>query len=82
MEVGGRVGQLHHLARRRFDDALLAVTHVHAPQARKCVEQFIAVDIAQIRALAGFEYGGAARFVRAIVDDRVNQVLAVGVDQR
>lgn len=82
MEIARRVGQLFHLRGGGFDNALLAVAHVHAPQAGEGVEQFIAGRVAQKRAAGGFENRDAASFVRTIVDDRVNQMLAVGFNER
>ncbi|MDR8969244.1 hypothetical protein FEP58_05633 [Burkholderia multivorans] len=81
MEVAGRVRQLRHLLGGRLDDAVAAVADVHAPQARERVEQRTAVGIAQEHAVGGFEHGHAARFVRAIVDDGMDQMVTIGFDQ-
>jgi hypothetical protein len=82
MEIAGRVGQFLHLLGGGVDNALLAVTHIHAPQAGERVEQFVAGRVAQKRTAGRLEDGDAACLVRAVVDDRVNQMLAVGFDER
>ncbi|EDT37845.1 conserved hypothetical protein [Burkholderia ambifaria MEX-5] len=82
MEIAGRVGQLLHLLGGGLHDAVAAVADVHAPQARERIEQRMAVAVAQEHAVSGFEHGDAARLVRAIVDDGVDQVLTIGFDQR
>ena len=82
MEIAGRVGQFLHLLGGDVDNALLAVAHIHAPQAGKGVEQFVAGRVAQERAAGGLEDGDAAGFVRAVANNRVNQMLAVGFNER
>ncbi len=42
----------------------------------------MAVGVAQEYALCGIEHGDAARLVRVVVDDGVDQVLTIGFDQR
>ncbi len=82
MEIAGRVGQLGQLVGGGFHDAVAAVADVDAPQARERVEQRMARGIAQEHAVRGFQHGDAARLVRTVVDDGVDQVLTIGFDQR
>ena len=82
MEIAGCVRQPGHLVGGGFHDAVAAVADVHAPQARERVEQRMAGGIAQEYALSGFEHGDAARLVRTVIDDGVDQVLTISFDQR
>ena len=83
MEIAGGVGQACVICSVAALTMLsLPVADVHAPEAGERVEQFVAVDVAQEYAVCGVEDGDAARFVRAIADYRVDQVLAVGFDER
>src|SRR5204863_7060094 len=47
----------------------------------ECVEELTPVDVAQVRAVAGFEDGHPAALVRAQFRDGVDQVLAVELDE-
>ncbi|CAN0644465.1 conserved hypothetical protein [Burkholderia cepacia] len=82
MEITGRVGQFRQLAGGGLHDAVAAVADVDAPQTRECIEQRVARSVAQEHAVGGFEHGDAARLVRTIVDDGVDQVLTISFDQR
>ena len=82
MEVARRIGQARHLPGGRVDDALMPIAGVDAPEPGECVEQFLAVCVAQENALRGFEYGHASRFMRAIADDGMDQMFAIGFDER
>src|SRR5207237_6264974 len=52
-----------------------------SPHVRESVEQRASVDAAQGRAVAGIEDGHAAALVRAQIRDRVDQVVAVELDE-
>lgn len=82
MKIAGGIGQLAHLFGGCRDDALVAVADVDAPEPRERIEQFVAFGVAHECAACGFENGDTARFVRAIVDHGVNQMLTVGFDKR
>ncbi len=81
VEVAGRVGKLAHLLGGRAHHALVAVTDVHAPQPRERVEQLAPIDVAQVGSVAGVEDGHPATLVRAEFGNRMDQVLAVQVDE-
>ena len=81
VEVARRVGKLAHLLGGHAHHALVAVADVHAPQARERVEQLAPVDVAQVGSVAGVEDGHPAALVRAEFGNRMDQVLAVEVDE-
>jgi len=82
MEVAGGVRQFAHLLGRRFDDRILPVTDIDAPQPGKGIEQPVAVGIGQPHALSGFEHDCAMLLVPPERRDRMDQVIAVDIDQR
>ena len=82
MEITRRVRQSHHLLGGDADYALLAVADIDAPKPRKRVEEFMAIDVAKIRAVAGLEDRHTAAFVLAEVYDWVHEILTVEVEQR
>jgi hypothetical protein len=65
VKVAGGVRQAPHLFGRSLHHALLAVAHVHAPEAREGVEQFMPVRIGEPCATCRGQHGGAALLVRA-----------------
>jgi len=77
VEIAGRVRELAHLLGCRAHDAVLAVADVDAPEAGKRVEQFVAVGIGQVGAMAGDEDRGAALLVAAVIHDGMDKVGAV-----
>ena len=60
---GTRVGESSQLFGCGLNDRFLAVADGDAPEARESVQEFMAVDICHVGALAGAEYDGAALFV-------------------
>ncbi|MCY1554713.1 hypothetical protein D9M68_913010 [compost metagenome] len=82
VEVACGVGQLAHLFGGGLHHALLSITHVHAPQAGKGVEQLLAFAVGQPDALGAGEDVGAALFVHAPGRDGVDEVGAVQRVQR
>ena len=69
------VGQLADLFRRGVDQALLAVTHVHAPQPGHHVEQLVAVGIGQEDTVGRFDYARRLLFQVVGVGERVEVMI-------
>ena len=65
-EIACRIGQFAQLPRGCFDDAVLSVPGIDAPQTRKPVEQLMSRGIGQGRALRRFQHPHACRLMAAI----------------
>ena len=52
MEITGRIRKFRHLLSSGTHDAVMAVADIYAPEAGKRIEKFVALGIAQVRALA------------------------------
>ena len=80
-EVTRRIRQPTHLLGGCAHDAFLPVTDVDAPQTRECIQQLIAVTVAQKGAAPALEHRHAFALMLTKVRERMNQVFSIQSDQ-
>ena len=82
VKIPGCIGQPLHLFGGRGNHIFVAVSRVHAPQAGKSVEQFIAFRVCQEHPFSGLHDSDATLLMGADRHDRMEVVGAVFFDKR
>ena len=80
-EIAGGIGQLAHLACGGFDDAVVAIAGIDAPETGKAVYHLMARRIGDGRALGRFQHADAGLLMAAIGGDGVHKMSAVEFDK-
>ena len=81
IEIAGRIRQATHLIGGGLDHAFVAIACVHAPQARKTVDQLAAFGVGDGGPFGRLQDAHATRLVAAKRRYGVNKVLAVQLDK-
>ncbi|MOA01019.1 hypothetical protein D3C78_1204040 [compost metagenome] len=81
VEIGSGIGQLTHLFGCRFDDAVMPVTGIDAPEAGKTVDELVTGHVGDRGAACRFQHPHTKLLMAAEGGDGVHQMGAVQFDQ-